>query len=246
MKCQNCDSDFSSPFCPECGQKQTAPGFSLTEVFTEFLSGLYNAEAPIVRTFVHMIQSPGKMVGDYISGKRKAYMSPIKFFLFGVAFYFFVRWILDWDPVVSAVGSDAPETPAMRVNLWMSANVNLLLPLWIIIMAVFDKLLFFRSPFTFIERLVHKFFTVGEYIIAATILIPLTKILPIFHLINFVIIFGFISYSIVSFHGKASLLGILKAVFIALVTFPIYVSICSILVAWSMGIPISDLMLRPQ
>ncbi len=126
----------------------------------------------------------------------------------------------------------------------MSANVNLLLPLWILIMAFFDKLFFYRSPFTFIERVVQKFFAVGQYLIAATLLIPLAKIFPMFHLFNFVFIFGFISYSIVGFHGKNSFWAAVKAILIACITFPIYVIICSILVAWAMGIPISELMIK--
>lgn len=246
MKCQNCASEFTSVFCPDCGQKRTESGFSFKQVIAEFLSGLYNAEAPILKTFTQLFVAPGKMVREYIAGKRKAYMSPVKYFLFGVAFYFFMRWLLDWDPVTSAIGGEAPETPAMRVNLWMSANVNLLLPLWVLIMALFDKLFFWRSPFSFVERVVQKFFAVGQYLIAATLLIPLAKIYPIFHLLNFVFIFGFITYSITGFHGNSSFWSVLKSLLIAVVTFPLYVIICSIVVAWAMGIPITDLMIKPQ
>jgi len=117
MKSQNCECEFHTPFCPECGQRQTPAGFGFAQVISEFLSGLYNAEAPIVKTFIQMFVAPGRLVREYIGGKRKAYMSPVKYFLFGAAFYFFMRWMLDWDPVVSAVGEEVLDTPAMKVNL---------------------------------------------------------------------------------------------------------------------------------
>ena len=102
--CANCDHPIDSPpTVPTCGQKRVPPGIKLGEVISEFASGLFNVDAPILRTFREFLKGPGNLDPSFLAGKRASYTPPVRYFLFGIAYYFIMRWLLDWDPVDAAV-----------------------------------------------------------------------------------------------------------------------------------------------
>ena len=96
--CANCGHPFDSAYCPSCGQKRVPPGIKLGEVISEFASGLFNVDAPILRTFREFLKGPGTLTRSFLAGKRASYTPPVRYFLFGFAYYFIMRWLLDWDP----------------------------------------------------------------------------------------------------------------------------------------------------
>lgn len=243
--CPNCNAPFDSAFCPGCGQKRVKPGVRLAEVLHDFASGLYNVDAPIPNTLRTFFKGPGALTRAFIAGKRKAFTPPVRYFLFGIAYYYIMRWLLNWDPVDSAVsasgGDPESENGAMRVNHWMSQNVNLLLPLLLAILATFDRALFPRTALSWVERLVHYLFAAGTYLLVTTTLLPLASFWPVMQLVNFIIIFGVIIWATIALHAKSSW-NILKALLMTPVAFVLYVALCSVLVALALDVPLSDLL----
>ncbi len=217
-----------------CGQQRVRPGIRLREVAGDFLSGLYNVDAPILHTLRSFFNGPGALTRSFLAGKRKAYTPPVRLFLMGVGFYYLMRWVLDWDPVDAAVLdaglSEVPDTPAMQVNHWMSRNVNLLLPIFMVMLAGFDRLLFPCTTFNWTERLVHYLFAVGTYLITATLLIPLYQVWPGLHVLGMAVIFGILIASAISLH-KRTLWNVVRSVLMVPVTFVLYVLLCTVLVA---------------
>lgn len=245
--CANCGHTFDSSYCPTCGQQRTVPGIRLGEVLIDFASGLFNVDAPILRTFREFLVGPGVVTRAFLAGKRKAYTPPVRYFLFGVAYYFIMRWLLDWDPVDSAVGATniqaIAETPAMQVNHWMSRNVNLLIPIWLMMLATLDRFLFPRSALRWVERLVHYLFAAGTYLLASTTLIPLIKLWPFLQFINFLVIFGLVIWSCIALHERKTW-NVIKALVMVPVSFVLYVALCSTLVAVLLGFPLSEVFAR--
>ncbi len=221
---------------------------ALKYVLTEFAGGLFNMDAPVLRTTREFLLRPGKVTRAYLAGKRKAYTPPVRFFLFGIAFYFVVRWLFQWDPVLSMVGSTtgevAMETPAMRVNLWMSRNVNLLLPIWVMLLATFDRVLFPRAGLRWVERVVHYLFAIGEYLILATLMIPIIKFKPSFHVVNYAIIFGMLIWSAIDLH-RMHWWTVLRGLLMVPISFMVYVVLDTVLVAWLLDVPLELLFQRP-
>ena len=169
-------------------------------------------------------------------------------YIYSIAYYFVMRWLLHWDPVDAAVeattGNSPAETPAMRVNHWMSNNVNLLLPIWLAMLALFDRLLFPRDPLRWVERLVHYLFAAGTYLLATTTLLPLIKIWPILHLVNFVLIFSIMIWAAIGLH-KRSAWGVTRSVIMVPLSFWLYVLLSTVLVSLMLDIPFSELFVRP-
>jgi hypothetical protein len=245
--CANCGAPHDGLYCAQCGEKRRKPGIRLGEVLSDFLGGLFNADAPIPFTLRTFFKGPAALTHSFLAGKRKAYTPPVRYFLFGVAYYYIMRWLLNWDPVDSAVASSGGDpsaaTGAMRVNHWMSQNVNLLLPLLLLILASFDRLLFPRTPLRWVERLVHYLFAAGTYLIISSTTLPLAKLLPVFQLFNFIVIFGVIIYATLSVHRR-SVWNVSKAVMMTPVAFVVYIALCSVLVAMLLGVPLNDLVVK--
>lgn len=246
--CTNCDQPFASAFCPACGQKRVAPGIRLGEVLGQFVGGLFNLDAPLPHTLRTFFTGPGRLTRSYLAGRRAAFTPPVRLFLLGVGFYYLMRWVLQWDPVDAAVLDagleQVPETPAMQVNHWMSRNVNLLLPILMAMLASFDRLLFPRTTLNWTERLVHYLFAVGTYLIAATLLIPLYQFWPGLQLLGMLTIFGILIAAAIALH-RITVWNVLKAVVMVPLTFVLYVMLCTVLVAWLLGVPLEALVGKP-
>ena len=122
--CANCGQAFDSAFCPACGQKRSHPGIKLGEVIGDFASGIFNVDAPILRTFREYIVGPGKLTRAFLAGKRKAYTPPVRYFLFGVAFSG-----ADSKPVTVGLNNMANTTSSVKsYNVDMAAAIIAGLP----------------------------------------------------------------------------------------------------------------------
>lgn len=245
--CANCGSVFDSAYCPACGQKRTVPGIRIGEVLHDFAAGIYNVDAPIPNTLRTFVKGPGALTRAFLAGKRKAFTPPVRYFLFGIAYYYIMRWLLNWDPVDNAVhaagGHGIPDNAAMRVNHWMSANVNLLLPLLLVILATFDRLLFPRTTLSWVERLVHYLFAAGTYLMIATTLLPFNLIWPLMNIMNFLIILGTLVWATISLHRTGAWTAV-KAVLMVPGSFVLYVISCMVLVALVLREPLAEVFAR--
>lgn len=244
--CANCAHPFDSAYCPACGQKRQPPGIRLSEVLGDALSGLFNVDAPLPHTLIAFLKGPGSLTRAFLAGRRKAFTPPVRYFLFGIAYYYIVRWVLNWDPVDSAVatsGGAVEENGAMQVNHWMSRNVNLLLPLLILLLASFDRLLFPRTGLRWVERLVHYLFATGSYLLVSTTILPLAAAWPLFQLVNFVVILGMLIWATIALHHKG-VWSTIKALLLTPVAFLLYIILCTVLVALLLDVPLTDVLQR--
>ena len=67
-------------FCNNCGQKNLGGIQTVFTLLSDFLSNIFNLESKALKTFFHFWK-PAFLAKEYISGKRKKYMNPIRFFL---------------------------------------------------------------------------------------------------------------------------------------------------------------------
>lgn len=246
--CTNCGAPQERRYCGECGQKRVHPGIRFGEVVHEFFGTLTHVEGPIPQTLLGSLRAPGKVTRQFIAGRRKAFVPPVRYFLVGVGYYYLFRLIFQWDPVDNAVaamnGHAGVETGTMRVNHWMSKHVNLLLPVLVVMLAAADRLLFPRTTLTWTERVVHYLFAAGTYLFVTTTLLPLSKLWPAIHFINFFIIFFLLIRSTIALHARTAWNAI-KAVLMSPITFFLYVMLCSVVVALILGVPIEELFRPP-
>lgn len=80
--CQNCGDEVAIRFCPSCGQENIETKKSFHYLFTHFLEDLVHYESSFWKTIKYLLFSPEKLSLTYLSGKRKAFMAPVRLFIF--------------------------------------------------------------------------------------------------------------------------------------------------------------------
>lgn len=92
--CANCHREFTSQFCPDCGQKAGVGRITWRSIGEGVMDlwGLGTRSLPY--TLWQLIWRPGYLIGDYITGRRQMSFPPIKMLFFVAVFAFlFMNWI---------------------------------------------------------------------------------------------------------------------------------------------------------
>lgn len=92
--CKNCRKTFQGNFCPDCGQTQNTPRFTIRNAFQNILSGFFNIDNGFSRNLLEFLYRPGYMIRDYIDGKRVHYFKPFQsLFVLAALYIMFVQLI---------------------------------------------------------------------------------------------------------------------------------------------------------
>jgi hypothetical protein len=94
--CTNCDSAASESYCAHCGQKKfSRDDLRFTNSVRAFLSEVFDLESALGKTLRLLVTRPGKLTREFLSGKQKSYVSPVKLYLMVIAVNFLVYAHLD-------------------------------------------------------------------------------------------------------------------------------------------------------
>ncbi|WP_375434745.1 DUF3667 domain-containing protein [uncultured Hymenobacter sp.] len=80
-RCLNCTHPLlSGSFCPQCGQRQPHR-LTVGHVVHELVHVFTHADNTIVGYVPQLLFHPGRLVADYLAGRRKRYFNPFQFLL---------------------------------------------------------------------------------------------------------------------------------------------------------------------
>ncbi len=88
--CQNCSKELYGQFCSSCGQRDKELHVPIKELASEFLDVIPLFDERLIRSLKPFLFKPGFLTQEYLSGKRKSYISPFKFYFFISFLYFFI------------------------------------------------------------------------------------------------------------------------------------------------------------
>jgi hypothetical protein len=88
--CLNCGTEVPERFCPHCGQENLPVRQSAGALFAHFVSDFLHFDGSFFRTLGQLITRPGLVPREYVRGKRKRYLDPIRMYLFTSAIFFLV------------------------------------------------------------------------------------------------------------------------------------------------------------
>jgi len=86
--CQNCGTPLQGAFCYCCGQKKITKKESFFKMMVHFVGDFFHFDAQLFNTLKPLFTKPGLVPKDYINGKRKRHLDPIKMYVF-VSILFF-------------------------------------------------------------------------------------------------------------------------------------------------------------
>jgi len=86
--CQNCGTELHGEFCSACGQRDKDLHVPIKELASEFIEVLPAFDERLMRSLRLFLFKPGILTLEFITGKRKTYISPFKLY-FIISFVFF-------------------------------------------------------------------------------------------------------------------------------------------------------------
>ncbi|MBO6572390.1 MAG: DUF3667 domain-containing protein [Balneola sp.] len=228
LVCNNCRTEFEGNFCPNCGQRSNSGRIVFRESVRDVLEHYFDFDAPLIRTVKGLITNPGKLIREYIAGRRKSYSHPFRYFIFVLAIYLILKSFLDFDPIqmvsdlrgVEQVPS--PDTTIAKASNYFSNHINAFLLIFALTIALFSKLFNFRSKVYFVEYLTLGFFVIGEYMLFSIFILIASTISAKFFLLNYLVVFLYPVYVLVSFHSGNLFLRILKSLLISVLAWTSY------------------------
>lgn len=82
--CLNCGNAFGAArpkFCPKCGQETQLRAPTLGEFAQQFGGSVIAAEGALWRTLVLLFLKPGQLSREYLAGRRRRYVLPLRLYL---------------------------------------------------------------------------------------------------------------------------------------------------------------------
>jgi hypothetical protein len=82
--CANCGQPFTDPppaFCPACGQESRVRAPTIGEFVQQFGGAYFSTEGALWRTLKLLLLKPGELTRQYLAGRRKHYVLPLRLYL---------------------------------------------------------------------------------------------------------------------------------------------------------------------
>ena len=79
--CLNCGNTITMNFCPYCGQKKGVGKLTWHSFVLEIFHFFSHIEKGFLNTSYQVIVRPGKVIREYLEGKRKKYFKPLSLYL---------------------------------------------------------------------------------------------------------------------------------------------------------------------
>lgn len=121
--CPNCGTtlpiDPNPRFCPACGQETRLHPPSFGEFVHEFVGHYVALEGALWRTLGALLFQPGRLTREYLDGRRRRYVPPLRLYLSASFLFFLVVKLLGLGGGVNlALQIDPPleARPAIAVN----------------------------------------------------------------------------------------------------------------------------------
>ena len=88
--CKNCGVHFKGNYCYNCSQKAATDRLKVSNVLHELWHNFTHTDRSALGLLAALFKNPGRVIQDYIEGKRKKYFNPYTFFLVSGAIVIFL------------------------------------------------------------------------------------------------------------------------------------------------------------
>ncbi|MEP6502975.1 MAG: DUF3667 domain-containing protein [Betaproteobacteria bacterium] len=115
--CANCGAGFAAAaraprFCPDCGQETTLHPPSVGEFVHEFVGHYIAFEGALWKTLGLLVLRPGRLTIEYLVGRRRRYVLPLRLYLSASFLFFLAVKVLALAGGAPHASLLAPATPA--------------------------------------------------------------------------------------------------------------------------------------
>lgn len=178
--CLNCGTPLSGDYCSGCGQASRTARLSFRVFADNFVYGLTNLDRGLLHTVAMLFTRPGRVIRDYIEGRRVAYTKPFSMLVILCGVYGLTALALSYfwpirdelhesmQVLFGESGFGFNET----IVDWLSQNFLF----WALLMlpgyAVLTQLLFRKSGYNFMEMLYMSAFFICLIMVVNVVSLP--------------------------------------------------------------------------
>ncbi|MBU8921160.1 MAG: DUF3667 domain-containing protein [Bacteroidales bacterium] len=166
--CLNCGATLSGTFCSQCSQKASISRLSYRTLAFDGIRHFFVAGSPLLRTILGLFRNPGLVAREYIQGRRKTYVGPMKYCLLTAALCVLITKLSFPEGIVLSENMNEAYSQihiqeAMNQILNFMANYQqpgllLVLPLHALLLRLFFK----GSGHNFSEQLAFSAYLYGQ------------------------------------------------------------------------------------
>lgn len=117
--CLNCQTELIGEYCHVCGQHASRTKPTIKEFILEYLNIAFVWDTRFFKTIWSMIRKPGHVTNEYMAGKVRKYMHPLKLNMF-LLFAFVTLFLLfhrDFGSSLKSVTRDEVNYPLIQMGL---------------------------------------------------------------------------------------------------------------------------------
>jgi Protein of unknown function (DUF3667). len=164
-RCLNCDARLAAEqaFCGICGQAAGSRRLTMHEIGEDLMHAVVHADRSALSLLRKLLVGPGRVAGDYVSGRRKRHFGPF-------AFLVIVVGVASAAVALSGFRAFTSSSPN-AIAEFLQRHVNLAILLQVPILAAFCGAMFRQDAFNFAEHLVLAAYTSSVRTIALTVLV---------------------------------------------------------------------------
>lgn len=223
--CHNCDTPATGNYCSSCGQRTTIHKVTFRDTFQDFWDFIFSVNAPFFKTIKWLIKNPGKLLREYLEGKRKSYYKPVAFFLVMTVVYLLIRSLIGYDPFGNTTLNVTDETQRQlltEARNFMLLNIDKLLFVFVFTMGFFLKLFFYKKC-SLAEFLAVSFYLIAVYTIITTLnMFFIQYVDSQVQYLAILVMLIYFCYALISFFQKRKILVLLKAIIVYFISFISY------------------------
>ncbi|HLF47118.1 MAG TPA: DUF3667 domain-containing protein [Chitinophagaceae bacterium] len=88
--CLNCGAIVQGKYCQNCGQENVVPKETFWHMVTHFFYDITHFDGSFFTTMRDLLWRPGFLSKEYMKGRRKAYLHPVRMYVFTSAVFFLI------------------------------------------------------------------------------------------------------------------------------------------------------------
>jgi Protein of unknown function (DUF3667) len=102
--CASCGEGLLGDFCHRCGERRMRPDELALRAFArDVASEVGDLDSRLYRSLGHLLLRPGFLTAEFLAGRRRAYVGPLKLFLVAFAAMLLVQKLFSRLPLAEAV-----------------------------------------------------------------------------------------------------------------------------------------------
>ena len=172
--CKNCGNQFVGIVCNECGQHPIEETLSVKALIKEWIYRRTRDYRLFFITTKQLIFHPGKVIREYLGGKRHRYYNAVNYFVLIASLVGFITiqfnsfdpeaTVDQWNDTYKQMGVEMDEEAKQRQKLtsaWIGSHMNLILLVAMPFFALASYIIFSRREFNLGEHLILNFYAYG-------------------------------------------------------------------------------------